>query len=95
MAFTVSGSLANYRPRARTPSLVAIGQAQQAQAMQGMGASAQQEQQRELHNNQQGLANKMGAGRVLSTVGSAVGSAWGPTGSVIGGTLGGVVGGLF
>ena len=85
-------------------SLATIGQSQKREAIQELGAAAQQEERRNAENTlakaqakqgNQALGGALGglAGGVAA--GAAYGSAAGPWGTVIGGVLGALAGSIF
>ncbi len=84
-------------------TLQSLGQGVQQDAMNTLGAAAEQEGRRNMQNQQ--IEQQQQAGRVqLGTtlgalggfaLGSKVGAVGGPMGALIGGTVGAIAGGLF
>lgn len=77
-------------------TLQSLGQGVQQDAMNTLGAAAEQENRRNMQNQQ--IEQQKQAGRVQlgSTLGSVAGMAvGGPMGALIGGTVGAIAGGLF
>lgn len=92
MAYGVGASLAGYKG----PTLSGMGQDQQAQATQELGAAAQEETKRNMFNQQVDAQEKEGKKQFGATLGAAAGTALFPgLGTVVGGLLGGITGGLF
>lgn len=84
-------------------TLQSLGQGVQQDAMNTLGAAAEQENRRNMQNQQIEQQQKAGRVQLGSTLGalggfyagSQVGAVGGPLGALIGGTVGAIAGGLF
>lgn len=84
-------------------TLQSLGQGVQQDAMNSLGAAAEQEGRRNMQNQQLEQQEKAGRVQLGSTLGSIggfyagaqMGSVGGPLGALIGGTVGAIAGGLF